>query len=481
MRLIALLLGGIILFGCTPTVKKVAFHRSKEGVVVVKRGSLSLSSEERSFISKEAEKFGIDIPERKEIEKFLRLYLRDRRSLRIALKRANLYAPYIKPILKEYGLPEELALLPLVESGFNPFAVSPSGAAGIWQLMPQTARRFGLRVDKNVDERFDLIKSTHAAARYLKELHERFGSWELVLAAYNCGEGCVQRRTGSGDFWKTKWALPEQTRKYVPMFFATLLIARSPEKYGLKVDVNNLFVDRKVADRRYTVKEFVRKAGLRESTFRDLNPHIRGRFIPAGVYVYVPKATSSNVYAKQVKKRADQHTREVKVSVVKAKTKPANRTKVHKKIKLAKVDKKKTEAVRSEVGKKTTGVKVAKVSKKTKSERKHVEASKGKVKKVQSVEVKRPKVRTAKAGRPAKRISRERTKTPIKNRMVASRGRALQPKPRVRAKVVKAESAAPEFAPKLIIRSDEGEQVKILHRKTKVVKLENGALLYIKE
>ncbi len=311
MKRFLLFLGGLFLFGCTPTVKEVAIYRGKKDVIIVKRGKFLFSEEERSFIKKEATRLGIEIPNRKEIENHLRNLLKNRKSLEIALKRANLYIPYIKPVLKEYGLPEELALLPLVESGFNPFAVSRSGAGGIWQLMPFTARRYGLKVGSYLDERFDLVKSTRAAAGYLKDLYRMFGNWELVLAAYNCGEGCVSRRTKGIDFWRSKWALPEQTRKYVPMFFAALLIARSPEKYGLSVRLDSLSIERKLVQRGERVNDFVRRAGIGESTFRDLNPHIRGDRIPGGTYVYVPKGayrTITTRFAKaeipRVKKRA---------------------------------------------------------------------------------------------------------------------------------------------------------------------------------
>lgn len=286
---ILLVLGGLFIFGCTPTVKKVAIYKNKPDVVVVKKGHFYFSEEDRKLIRRESKKLGMRIPDSEEIRKHLRLFLRDKRSLETALRRANLYAPYIKPILRKYGLPEELALLPLIESGFNPFAVSRSGAGGLWQLMPQTAKRYGLRVGGSVDERFDLYRSTEAAARYLKDLYRMFGNWELVLAAYNCGEGCVRRRTGGADFWKSKWALPDQTRKYVPMFFAALLIAYSPERYGLNVELENLRIGKRYVSKGVGVREFVRTVSLKESTFRDLNPHIRGDYIPSGVFVYVPE------------------------------------------------------------------------------------------------------------------------------------------------------------------------------------------------
>ncbi len=288
-RLIVTVLIGLSALSCTPTVKKVAFHRDRGDIVVVQKGSFKLTEEEKKFIRLEAKRLGIPVPGKKEIRRELRLFLRNKRGMEIALRRAGLYIPYITPILKSYALPEELAILPLIESRFNPFAVSRSGAGGIWQLMPATARRFGLRVGKYVDERFDLYRSTHAAARYLKELYRRFGNWELVLAAYNCGEGCVLKKTGGKDFWNRKYRLPEQTRRFVPRFFAALLIARNPEKYGLRVTGSPLKVRRTLVSRTQSIKDFVKRASLKESTFRDLNPHIRGDLIPANTHVYVPQ------------------------------------------------------------------------------------------------------------------------------------------------------------------------------------------------
>lgn len=289
----------VLLAGCTPAVKEVTLERDR--VLIIKKGEMKFSEKERRFIKEEAEKFGIDVPESEEIKKYIAYYLRDKKGLEIALRRAKLYLPHIKKILRKHRLPEDLALLPLVESAFNPFAVSPSGAGGIWQLMPDTARRYGLRVDGEIDERFDLEKSTEAAARYLKDLYRIFGSWELVLAAYNCGEGCVSRKTGGGNFWKTKKNLPRQTRRYVPKFFAALLIARDPRKYGISVDVGELSIERKVSDRGYSVRELLHTAGIRESRFRDLNPHIKGEYVPPGAYVYLPKENTQDTHIKVIR------------------------------------------------------------------------------------------------------------------------------------------------------------------------------------
>ncbi|MGQ9696072.1 MAG: transglycosylase SLT domain-containing protein [Thermodesulfobacteriota bacterium] len=154
-----------------------------------------------------------------------------------ALARSQAYEEMMKKIFREKNLPEELFYLALIESGFNPFAVSRKQAGGIWQFVSKTAKRFGLRVDKWVDERRDPEKSTYAAAEYLKQLYEMFNCWELAAASYNAGEGKILKaikKTQSQNFWEItqyKYLKPE-TKKYVPMFLAAMLIAKEPEKYG---------------------------------------------------------------------------------------------------------------------------------------------------------------------------------------------------------------------------------------------------------
>lgn len=143
------------------------------------------------------------------------------------LARAARLLPMIDAILKEQGLPPELAALPLVESAFETQAVSPAGAAGLWQLMPVTARRFGLTVGAGCDERFDPRKATEAAARYLRWLHDHFQDWPLALAAYNCGEGAMAsflRQCGARSLGELSVAgrgiVPQETLCFVPKFVA---------------------------------------------------------------------------------------------------------------------------------------------------------------------------------------------------------------------------------------------------------------------
>jgi len=223
----------IFLSSCTPAVKKAVLPKSTDRVEVVQRGSFNFSEEEERFIVSEARKLNIPIPDREEIKRYMAYFLRNKPYFERTLERAKEYLPIIKPIIEESGLPVELAYLPVIESAFNPYAVSKAGAAGLWQFIPSTARRYGLRVDGVVDERFDVIKSTYAAVRYLKDLYHMFGNWELALAGYNCGENCVKSKTAGADFWITKDRLPTETRNYVPAFFAVLLILRDPVKYGL--------------------------------------------------------------------------------------------------------------------------------------------------------------------------------------------------------------------------------------------------------
>jgi len=137
------------------------------------------------------------------------------------LKRLKLLQPLVQPILREEGIPPQMAAVVLVESGGRINALSPKGARGLWQFMPETARRYGLTVTGTVDERLDPYKSTRAAARYLRDLYAQFGNWQLVLAAYNAGEDKVEHaieRTGTRDFLSMDQPglLPVETRHYVP-------------------------------------------------------------------------------------------------------------------------------------------------------------------------------------------------------------------------------------------------------------------------
>jgi len=162
---------------------------------------------------------------------------RIREKFSLWLSRSGKYLELMKGILKEQDIPEEMVFLSLIESGFNPNAYSPAKAAGYWQFIASTAKRYGLEINWWRDERRDPVKSTLAAANYLNDLYDMFGSWHLAMAAYNAGEGKIMRalnRTKADDYWSL---LPtnqirKETKDYVPKFIAASLIAERPEHYG---------------------------------------------------------------------------------------------------------------------------------------------------------------------------------------------------------------------------------------------------------
>ena len=151
-----------------------------------------------------------------------------KREIERYLSRAEWYFPVFEPYLKNAKIPDILKVLPIVESGLDPEATSPKGAVGLWQFMPSTARHYGLVVHDLADERKNVQRSTQAAALFLAELQGEFNNWLLVLAAYNCGPGKVQRairQTGSRDYVSLKNHLPRQTRRYISRFIAIAQIA----------------------------------------------------------------------------------------------------------------------------------------------------------------------------------------------------------------------------------------------------------------
>ncbi|MCD6595741.1 LysM peptidoglycan-binding domain-containing protein [bacterium] len=211
------------------------------------------------------------------------------------LARSHKYLPMIKEVFAKEGIPQDLAYLPLIESGFNPNAYSWAHAVGVWQFIKGTAKNYGLNVSWWVDERRDPDKSTYAAAKYLKRLHDIFDDWYLALAAYNCGEGRVQRNMAKqkiDNYWDLD--LPTQTENYVPLFIAALLIAKEPEKYGFEknepekqIDYDIVYVT-EVVD----LKLAARCSNTTFDTLKMLNPELVRACTPPKVSKYplrVPK------------------------------------------------------------------------------------------------------------------------------------------------------------------------------------------------
>ncbi|MBI5663701.1 MAG: LysM peptidoglycan-binding domain-containing protein [Nitrospirae bacterium] len=207
-------------------------------------------------------------------------------------KRSGLYINKIKASLREAGLPEELAWMPHIESWFKVKALSPARALGIWQFIPSTGYKFGLKRDAWIDERMDPEKATAAAIAYLKELHQMFGDWTTVLAAYNCGEGAVLRRISKqkinylDNFWDLYSLLPRETARYVPRFLATLHIIKDPAKYGFSLDE----IDQPVSYETVSIQKQVHLKTVAESlgvTLEELtalNPELRLQITPPTQY-----------------------------------------------------------------------------------------------------------------------------------------------------------------------------------------------------
>lgn len=194
--------------------------------------------------------------------------------------RGSRYLHYIVEQVEKRGMPTEIALLPVIESAFTPRAMSRAKASGIWQFIPSTGKLYGLKQDWWRDNRNDIVAATDAALNYLQRLYDMFGSWELALAAYNCGEGCVgraiawnQKRNMPTDYLSLS-RLPPETRNYVPKLIAVKNIVLAPLVYGIEIDSipDEPYFTTVEAPARIDVKVAAQLAGMTEEEFKALNP-----------------------------------------------------------------------------------------------------------------------------------------------------------------------------------------------------------------
>jgi len=204
------------------------------------------------------------------------------------LLRLSRYRPLVETIFAEFHLPSDLVYLSLVESGFNPYAYSRAKATGPWQFMKGTAKVYGLRVDTYVDERRDPIKSTIAAARYLRDLYDMFGTWPLAMAAYNAGEGKVMRALHKAqaesfsDISKTR-LIRRETKEYVPRFMAATIIAKNPDRYGFSQESSEPHqFEEVVVNRPLHFRAISNVTGIPYEELRLLNPELRRDATPPG-------------------------------------------------------------------------------------------------------------------------------------------------------------------------------------------------------
>lgn len=235
-----------------------------------------------------------------------------------SLERMETYYPVVEKYLKKYGLPLEVSLLIIVESGYMPKALSTKGALGLWQLMPLTAKIYGLKINQYVDERMDVEKSSFAATRYIRDLIETFnGNWELVLASYNGGGGYINsqiRKQKENDFWKLCKAsgFKSETLEYVPRFYALLNILKNPEKYDIKAPFlsSKTSFETIVNAKNLSFKSISEYTGVLENTLRELNPHFKEDIALKNCNLFVPSSMSNLVAG-----RLNRNVREERIAI----------------------------------------------------------------------------------------------------------------------------------------------------------------------
>lgn len=269
------------------------------------------------------------------VREAIELYLFKRRGLLSSmLSLGDLYFPEIEMALDKSGLPMELRYLVIVESALNPKAISPAGAAGLWQLMLPTGKVYGLTVNSLVDERMDPVKSTAAACRFLKDLYRIYGDWWLVLAAYNCGPGNVNRalkRAGTErpNFWDIYRYLPNETRRYIPLFIGAYFAMHYHREYGIfpRQVGRPLATDYYTADHRVTFDRISELTGLSTELISTFNPQFRRGIIPGNNTPY-PVRLPLSAILKLDSAGSEVHSPELRVSLEGPNNAVATRSKV---------------------------------------------------------------------------------------------------------------------------------------------------------
>lgn len=227
------------------------------------------------------------------VRNFIHVYSGDKRErVEVMLGLANYYFPVFERIFDQYNLPLELKYLAIIESALNPRAVSRAGATGLWQFMYSTGRVYGLTINSFVDQRRNPVKATDAAARYLKDLYEIFGEWDLAIAAYNCGprnvSKAIYRAGGKRNFWDIYYHLPYETRGYFPAFVAAMYVMNHHENHNLSprsIDMPYA-TDTVHINQDLHLKQLSEVLNLPLKQIQDLNPQYRKDIVPASQQTY---------------------------------------------------------------------------------------------------------------------------------------------------------------------------------------------------
>jgi len=253
------------------------------------------------------ERVPVEIQEvRERLEKELLLSLWDRPQVILWLKRSRRYLPQIEKMLAKGGMPDDLKYVAIAESALRPHAGSRKGAIGFWQFTEYTGRKYGLLIDERVDERRNIFASTQAVIRYFGVLHETFESWSLVAAAYNMGEGGLMAEVleqGTNDYYQLY--LPLETQRYVFRILSAKLIFSDPERYGFQLSEEDYYpplqFDRVRVDcaQDTPIRIVAQAAKTHFKAIKDLNPEIRGHFLPQGSReILIPEGASGDFHAR---------------------------------------------------------------------------------------------------------------------------------------------------------------------------------------
>ncbi len=235
----------------------------------------------------------MEMPFNNYVKSFIELYtVRKRKQMEYMLGMSDYYFPIFEQILNAENLPMELKYLPIIESALNATAISRVGAAGLWQFMVGTGKMYGLEVNSLIDERLDPIKSTYAAARFLKDLYSIYGDWHLVIAAYNCGPGnvnkAIRRSGGLRDFWQIFPYLPAETRAYVPIFIAanySMYYAAHHKICKIQVKMPTIS-DTIMVNERIHFEQISNVLNIPVEEIKLLNPQYRKNIIPGDIHPY---------------------------------------------------------------------------------------------------------------------------------------------------------------------------------------------------